>query len=85
MAVLRVTNFGGLKPRGSAVNNSNSGAMIVAKVLDFIQSKSKLVPFGEAMIAGPITNIRAGAQARQLQNVGNALVVPVPRQPLPAG
>lgn len=84
-SAVNVAKYMQSQPIGSAVNNSNSGAMIVAKVLDFIQSKSKLVPFGEAMIAGPITNIRAGAQARQLQNVGNALVVPVPRQPLPAG
>jgi hypothetical protein len=84
-SAVRVAKYMQSQPIGSAVNNSNSGAMIVGKVLDFIQSKSKLVPLGEAMIAGPITNIRAGAQARQLQNISGALVVPTPRQPLPAG
>lgn len=84
-SAVRVAKYMQSQPIGSAVNNSNSGAMIVGKVLDFIQSKSKLVPLGEAMIAGPITNIRAGAQARQLQNISGALVIPTPRQPLPAG
>jgi hypothetical protein len=84
-SAVRVGKYMQSQPIGSAVQNSNSGAMVVAKVLDFIQSKSKLAPFGEAVISGPMTNIRAGVQARQLQNVGDALKVPTPRQPLPAG
>lgn len=84
-SAVNVAKYMQSQPIGSAVNNSNTGAMVVGKVLDLIVSKSKLLPLGESLVSGPITNIRAGIDARQLQNVGDALAIPQPRQPLPAG
>lgn len=82
-AVGRVAMYEQIQPSGSAVNNSNSGALAVAKVFDFL-ANSKLVnavPFGEAAIGKPAQNIATSIQGAGVTNVPRSLVAP--KQPVP--
>lgn len=63
------------QPAGTAVNNSNSGALAVAKSLDFLDKIAGKVPFGDVLIQG---NIR-GIQQRQALNPKNALLQQAPK------
>ena len=60
------------QPDGSAVNNSNSGAMVIGKMLDSIAGGAKWLPFGKEYIQSTIN----GLQQNAAKNVGPALVAP---------
>lgn len=71
-AIGRVATYTQHQPAGSAVNNSNSGALLLGRgiaALDAIASKVPLLGIGPQ-----ITNITRGVQQRQAQNVAGALV-----------
>ena len=77
-AVGRVAMYEQIQPSGSAVNNSNSGALAVAKVFDLL-ANSKIVnsiPFGQAAIGTPAKNIAINLQGSGISNVPNALLSP---------
>jgi hypothetical protein len=76
-SALKVAKYMQSQPIGSSVNNSGTAGAIMGKVFDVITSKAKLFPLGDALVSGPITNIRAGATSRQLQNVGKVLNIPI--------
>lgn len=67
------------QPAGTAVNNSNSGALIAGRAMDLLDQIAGKVPFGDVLVQG---NIR-GLQQRQALKVPNALAQPVQRQALP--
>lgn len=82
-AVGRVAMYEQVQPSGSAVNNSNSGALAVAKAFDWL-SNSKLVnsiPFGNAAIGMPAQTIATGIQGAGITSVPGALNLA--RQPVP--
>jgi hypothetical protein len=83
-AVGRVAMYEQVQPSGSAVNNSNSGALAVAKVFDFLANSKfvNAIPFGEAAIGKPAQNIATSIQGAGVANVPRSLVAP--RQPIPA-
>lgn len=90
-ALGRVAMYEQIQPSGSAVNNSNSGALAVAKVFDLMAS-SKFVnslPFGSAAIGKPAQSIATSIQGSGMTNIPKSLVTtppPVPwsyRIPLP--
>lgn len=65
------------QPAGSAVNNSNSGALIIGRGLDMLEAASQKIP-----LAGPtITGVIQGMQQRQVMAPRNALQLPQPVMP----
>jgi hypothetical protein len=66
------------QPAGSAVNNSNSGALVLGRGLDMLDRAANYIPLGgRDIIKGRIQ----GAQQTQVLNPRNALALPVaPRQ-----
>ena len=70
-AVGNVSNLMSAQPAGTAVNNSNSGAMVVAKAMGLLDAVSSKVPLG----VGPVIQgtIR-GLQQRQVMNAPQALM-----------
>lgn len=83
-AVGRVAMYEQIQPSGSAVNNSNSGALAVAKVFDFLANSKfvNAIPFGEAAIGKPAQNIATSIQGAGVANVPRSLIAP--RQPIQA-
>lgn len=66
------------QPAGSAVNNSNSGALMLGRGLDMLDRAAGYVPFGgRDIIRGHIQ----GAQQTQVLTPSNALVNALPMQP----
>jgi len=73
------------QPVGSAVNNSNSGAMLLGRGMDLLQTAARRVPFGGAAVAEPLANIRLSMGTRGAENVAPALLrAPTVSRP-PAG
>lgn len=69
-AVGRVASYTQFQPRGSAVNNSNSGALVLGKGLDFLSRIAPKVP----VVNDTITGTLAGIQQRQAQNISQGLL-----------
>ena len=82
-AVGRVAMYEQIQPSGSAVNNSNSGALAVAKVFDFLANSKfvNAIPFGEAALGKPAQNIATSIQGGAVTNVPNALLAAPAKQP----
>ncbi|MDR6768608.1 hypothetical protein J2W88_003912 [Acidovorax delafieldii] len=77
----RVASYMQNQPVGSAVNNSNSGALLLGKGLDVLNSIPVIGP-----LAGPaLQNINITMQQRAAQNVAPGLLAIQPRQPLASG
>lgn len=77
----RVASYMQNQPVGSAVNNSNSGALLLGKGLDVLNRIPVIGP-----LAGPaLQNINITMQQRAAQNVTPGLLAVQPRQPLVNG
>lgn len=77
----RVASYMQNQPVASAVNNSNSGALLLGKGLDVLNSIPVIGP-----LAGPaLQNINITMQQRAAQNVAPGLLAMQPRQPLASG
>ena len=83
-AVGRVAMYEQIQPSGSAVNNSNSGALAVAKVFDFLANSKfvNAIPFGEAALGKPAQNIATGIQGAGISNVPRSLLAPKQAVPM---
>ena len=65
------------QPSGSAVNNSNSGALVLGRGLDMLESVGQRLPLGfKDMVTGTLQ----GAQQTQVLSARNALMTPRPPQ-----
>ena len=88
-AIGKVAEAEMIQPRGSAVNNSNTGAMMLATLIEKLANNpiTRKIPFGEAAIVKPGMEAANALMARPITNVPNALVVPrqkpLPNFPLP--
>lgn len=74
----RVASYMQNQPVGSAVNNSNSGALLLGKGIDFLNK----IPGGQTFIGQPLQNINISLQQRAAQNVAPGLLAPQQRDPL---
>lgn len=72
----RVTSYAQAQPIGSAVNNSNSGALLLGRGIDALDK----MPFIGPMVAPALKNIDVSIQQRAAQNVGKGLLAP--QQPI---
>lgn len=78
-AAVNVAKYMQAQPMGAAVNNSNSGAMVVGKALEAVIEGSKFLPFARV-----VTGANTAITARGAANVSGALVPAAPRVPVPA-
>jgi hypothetical protein len=65
------------QPVGSAVNNSNSGALLFGRGMDLLDK----IPMAGPWIAPPIRNIQVSMGNRAAQNVAQSLLQKQPQQP----
>jgi len=76
----RVASYTQFQPVGSAVNNSNSGALMLGNGYDWLNAVASKVPFGKQMIVDPLRSIDIGLAQKSSQNVVPSLVNQTPRQ-----
>ncbi len=81
-AVGRVSSLMQSQPIGSAVNNSNSGALVLGRGADWISSLAGKIPMGKQLVADPLRNINISLSQRGAQNVVPGLVVNQPKPSL---
>lgn len=88
-AVGRVASYAQNQPVGSAVNNSNSGALLLGKGLDALAGFSNSLPVIGPMVSQPITSgiqgLNLAIRTNQAQNVAPGLLMQQPRRPLAQG
>lgn len=77
----RVASYAQNQPVGSAVNNSNSGSLVVGQALDMLRN----VPIIGPNIGQPLQNLNVSIQQRAAQNVLPGLLAAQPKQPLLPG
>ena len=77
----RVASLMQSQPVGSAVNNSNSGALILGRGMDMLGSLAGRIPFGQAAVTDPLRNLNITISQRQAQNVIPGLLAPVEKPP----
>ena len=81
-AVGRVASYAQVQPVGSAVNNSNSGALLLGRGYDLLQGIAGKLPFGQSLILDPLRNIEVSVRSNQAQNVLPGLLAPLPKIPV---
>lgn len=81
-AVGRVASYMQVQPVGSAVNNSNSGALVLGRGMDLLNGVAGKIPFGKTAVIDPLRNINISISQRQAQNVVPGLLAPVEKPPL---
>lgn len=74
----RVASYMQNQPAGSAVGNSNSGAVLLGKGLDALKN----IPIIGPNIGAPLQNFNVSLQQRAAQNIAPGLLAPQAKQPL---
>lgn len=77
----RVASYMQNQPVGSAVNNSNSGALLLGKGIDLLNK----LPGGQTFLGQPLQNINISMQQRAAENVLPGLLASQPRPPMTSG
>ena len=77
-AVGRASSYEMFQPAGSAVNNSNSGALVIGRALDSLIGLSKVVPFGRQIVADPLQGLQIRVNNRGVLDVMPGLYQPAP-------
>lgn len=78
----RVASYMQAQPVGSAVNNSNSGALLMGAGYDWLKSAVSKIPAGQSLIIDPLRNIEVSLLQSQAQNLAPALATTAPRAPM---
>jgi len=79
----RVASYMQVQPAGSAVNNSNSGALMLGNGYDWLNAVAGKIPFGKQVVIDPLRSLDITLSQRQAQNTLPALVNQPPRKPMP--
>jgi len=77
----RVASFMQAQPAGSAVNNSNTGALLMGRGVDFLDKLAFIGP----MVTPALKNIQVSYGNRQAQNLTPGLLATQAKQPLLSG
>ena len=77
----RVSSYAQVQPAGSAVNNSNSGTLVLGKFLDFLGNKASLVPIGKAAITDPLQSLSGKIQTWGYGNIPHSIRANMPPSP----
>lgn len=78
----RVASYLQAQPVGSAVNNSNSGALLAGRGYDFLRGVAGKIPFGQAAVVDPLRNIDIAISQRQAQNFAPGLLSDPAKRPI---
>ena len=70
------------QPAGSAVNNSNSGALMLGRGGDFLAGIAGKIPFGKQAVIDPMQDFMVSLRQRQAQNLTPGLLREQPKQSL---
>lgn len=62
------------QPVGSAVNNSNSGALLLGRGYDALMGLAGKIPLGKSLVVDPAKNIEVSLRTRAAQNVLPSLI-----------
>lgn len=81
-AMGRAASYAQAQPVGSAVNNSNSGALVLGKGYDFLKSAAGKIPGGKAFVVDPLQNIELSMKQKQAANVLPGLLADQPKKPV---
>lgn len=73
-SLARASSLAQAQPAGSAVNNSNSGALVLGRMVDGVLSNK--IPVIGPNIGVPLRNIQIGIQQRQAQDLAPVLMRP---------
>lgn len=76
----RASSYAQFQPAGSAVNNSNSGALLLGRGLDMLGSVASKFPMGQQLVSDPLRNIGVTIRQRQAQDVLPGLLAIQPKQ-----
>jgi len=79
----RAASYMQFQPPGSAVNNSNSGALMLGAGYDWLNAVAGKIPFGKQAIIDPVRGIDISLSQRQAQNITPGLLMPNQQQPMP--
>lgn len=79
----RVASYMQVQPIGSAVNNSNSGSLMLGKGYDWLNSVASYIPMGRQLVIDPLRSLDITLSQRQAQNLTPSLLNPTPRQAAP--
>lgn len=79
----RVASYMQAQPVGSAVNNSNSGALMLGQALDWLPPVLRHSPVAKTLVFDPLRSIDISLSQRQAANIMPALVNPQSRPLLP--
>jgi hypothetical protein len=78
----RVASLMMSQPVGSAVNNSNSTAMLMGRGYDAFKALAGKLPFGQQFVLDPLQNISLSVGTSKAQNVLPGLLAEQPKQSL---
>jgi hypothetical protein len=81
-AVGRVASYMQTQPVGSAVNNSNSGALVLGRGYDALLGLADKTPIIGPMFSQPLRNIDIAIKNQQAQNIAPGLLLQQQRQPM---
>jgi hypothetical protein len=82
-SAINVARYSQSQPVGSAVNNSNSAAMIIGRMLGSILSAGQSAPILGPMVAQPLQRAVVSVQGASAARVPNALLMPSTPEPFP--
>jgi hypothetical protein len=78
----RVASLMQSQPIGSAVNSSNSGALVLGRGMDLLNGVAGKIPFGKAAVIDPLRSINLSISQRQAENVLPGLLAEQPKKQL---
>lgn len=81
----RVATYMQNQPVGSAVNNSNSGALLLGRGADLLGAAARKIPFGQQAVTDPLRNINIAISQRQAQKLLPGLLEQGQRPPMLPG
>jgi len=67
------------QPIGSAVNNSNSGALLLGRGYDLLKGFAGKLPMGQQMVLDPLKNIEVSIRQKEAQNIIPGLLAKQPK------
>lgn len=84
-SMARAASYMQAQPVGSAVNNSNSGALLLGRGMDALAGLAGKLPFGQSMVVDPLQNIAVSLRQKQAQNLLPGLLAEQAKTPFLSG
>lgn len=82
-SAVNVARYSQSQPIGAAVNNSNSGAMVIGRIFNGLLNAGKGVPLAGPWVAEPLSRASVSLRGASAANVPNALMLTAPPEPFP--